>query len=304
MASQSYLGQPRFTLLQALEEVDKCASLTPKARGALKELGHTIGGLRAIVEDTSVSGLIDSLLRRIDYLKFLDDGSLQGESRQENVKELLSVAQEYEAVGLDGFLEEVSLISDLDSADFDGNAVTLMTLHAAKGLEFPVVFMPGLEETMFPHSRALYDQSEMEEERRLCYVGMTRAREELYMLFASSRMLYGGVQHNPPSRFLSEIDGAFMKEQSDSGSLSFGYDSDTNWSMQPSPGLLSGYQQPAASDEPRYVPELNEGDSVKHKVFGIGTIVELEGDVATIFFKGKGAKKLNISFAPLEKVET
>jgi DNA helicase-2/ATP-dependent DNA helicase PcrA len=95
-----------------------------------------------------------------------------------------------------------------------------------------------------------------------------------------------------------------MKEQSDSGSLSFGYDSDTNWSMQPSPGLLSGYQQPAASDEPRYVPELNEGDSVKHKVFGIGTIVELEGDVATIFFKGKGAKKLNISFAPLEKVET
>jgi DNA helicase-2/ATP-dependent DNA helicase PcrA len=290
--------QARFTLLQALEDADKCPSITPKARKALSELGHTLGGLRAIINETSVAGLIDSLLRHIDYLKFLDDGSLQGESRQENVKELLSVAQEYEAVGLDGFLEEVSLVSDLDSADFDGNAVTLMTLHAAKGLEFPVVFMPGLEETMFPHSRALYDQSEMEEERRLCYVGMTRAREELYMLFASSRMLYGGVQHNPPSRFLSEIDGNF---QSDAGSLSFGYDNDTNWSMQPSPGLLKSYEKPAVSNEPRYVPDLNEGDSVRHKVFGVGTIVELEGDVATIFFKGKGAKKLNIAFAPLEK---
>jgi DNA helicase-2/ATP-dependent DNA helicase PcrA len=293
-------GQPRFTLLKALEDADKCASITPKARKALSELGHTLASLRAIIDDTSVAGLIDSLLRRINYLKFLDDGTPQGESRQENVKELLSVAQEYETVGLDGFLEEVSLVSDLDSADFDGNAVTLMTLHAAKGLEFPVVFMPGLEETIFPHSRALYDQSEMEEERRLCYVGMTRAREELYMLFASSRMLYGGVQHNPPSRFLSEIDGNFV---TDTGSTSFGFDSDTDWSMQPSPGLLKGYQEPVISNEPRYVPDLNEGDSVRHKVFGIGTIVELEGDVATIFFKGKGAKKLNISFAPLDKVE-
>src|SRR6185503_2908682 len=127
-----------------------------------------------------------------------------------------------EAVGLDGFLEEVSLVSDLDSADFDGNAVTLMTLHAAKGLEFPVVFMPGLEETLFPHSRALYDQSEMEEERRLCYVGMTRAREELYMTYASSRMLYGGVQHNPPSRFLSEINAQFQAAGSSSLPLGHG----------------------------------------------------------------------------------
>src|SRR6202012_4976456 len=128
--------------------------------------------------------------------------------RQENVKELLSVAQEYQDAGLAGFLEEVALVSDLDGTNFDGDAVTLMTLHAAKGLEFPIVFMAGLEETIFPHSRALYDQSEMEEERRLCYVGMTRAREELYMMYATSRLLYGGVQHNPPSRFLSEIDDA------------------------------------------------------------------------------------------------
>src|SRR5207253_10736494 len=125
------------------------------------------------------------------------------------VKELLSVAQEYSDEGLEGFLEEVALVSELDSTDFKGDAVTLMTLHSAKGLEFPVVFMIGLEESIFPHSRALYDQAEMEEERRLCYVGMTRARQELYMICASSRLLYGGIQHNPPSRFLSEIDAEF-----------------------------------------------------------------------------------------------
>ena len=196
-----------LSLLQALQQADSCDELTPKARKALSELGDILASLRTVSEDASVAGLIDSLLRRIDYLAYLGDGTPQGEARQENVKELLSVAQEYQEEGLAGFLEEVALVSDLDSANFDGDAVTLMTLHAAKGLEFPVVFMTGLEESIFPHSRALYDQSEMEEERRLCYVGMTRARRELYMVHASSRMLYGGVQHNPPSRFLSEIDG-------------------------------------------------------------------------------------------------
>jgi DNA helicase-2/ATP-dependent DNA helicase PcrA len=282
-------------LLTALLQVDTCPTLTPKARKALGDLGNILSSLRAIIEETTVAGLIDALLRRIDYLHYLDDKTPQGESRQENVKELLSVAQEYEAVGLDGFLEEVALVSDLDNANFDGNAVTLMTLHAAKGLEFPVVFMPGMEESLFPHSRALYDQSEMEEERRLCYVGMTRAKEELYMLYATSRMLYGGVQHNPPSRFLAEIDGDF---QTDSGSQIY----ESEYSNQPSPGIFNSYQAPAPSDEPRYVPELNEGDGVKHQVFGLGTVVELDGDMATIYFKGKGPKKLNIAFAPLEKL--
>jgi DNA helicase-2/ATP-dependent DNA helicase PcrA len=287
--------QSGMNLFDALTQVDTVTTLTPKARKALGDLGNILSSLRAIIEETTVAGLIDALLRRIDYLHYLDDKTPQGESRQENVKELLSVAQEYEAVGLDGFLEEVSLVSDLDSADFDGNAVTLMTLHAAKGLEFPVVFMPGMEESLFPHSRALYDQSEMEEERRLCYVGMTRAREELYMLYATSRMLYGTVQHNPPSRFLAEIDGDF---QTDSGSSVY----ESEYSNQPSPGIFNSYQDPAPSNEPRYVPELNEGDGVRHQVFGLGTVVELDGDMATIYFKGKGPKKLNIAFAPLEKV--
>jgi DNA helicase-2/ATP-dependent DNA helicase PcrA len=275
------------SLLQSLQQADSCPDITPKARQAFSELGDILAGLREIVEEATVGGLIDSLLRRIDYLHWLDDGSAQGEARQENVKELLSVAQEYQDAGLDGFLEEVALVSDLDSADFAGDAVTLMTLHAAKGLEFPVVFMTGLEESIFPHSRALYDQSEMEEERRLCYVGMTRARQELYMCYASSRMLYGGVQHNPPSRFLSEIDGEF---QASGGFDAYG-------GSQPFSDA-----SPAQSDEPRYVPDLNEGDDVRHQVFGQGTVMEIDGDTAVIYFKGKGTRKLNISFAPLEKL--
>lgn len=280
-------NQPAYTLIQALQQADNCPGITPKARNALSELGDILVNLQRVAEEATVAGLIDSLLRRIDYLKYLDDGTPQGEARQENVKELLSVAQEYQDAGLSGFLEEVALVSDLDGANFGNDAVTLMTLHAAKGLEFPVVFMSGLEESIFPHSRALYDQSEMEEERRLCYVGMTRAREELYMMYATSRMLYGGVQHNPPSRFLSEIDGEFQATSNEYG---------------PEPGLLGIPTQVIDPNEVRYVPDLSEGDNVKHQVFGMGTVMELDGDTAVIYFKGKGARKLNISFAPLQKL--
>ncbi|MBC7707753.1 UvrD-helicase domain-containing protein, partial [Polaromonas sp.] len=288
-----------LTLFEALQQAAQCPGITAKARNALSELGDILASLRLLMEETTVAGLIDSLLRRINYLPYLSDGSPQGEARQENVKELLSVAQEYQDVGLDGFLEEVALVSDLDSANFDGDAVTLMTLHAAKGLEFPVVFMSGLEESIFPHSRALYDPSEMEEERRLCYVGMTRARQELYMLYASSRLLYGGVQHNPPSRFLSEIDSEFTANVTDSSfanAYGGGGQNDYENEWQPSEAKA------VISDEPRYVPDLNEGDGVKHQIFGIGTIMEMDGDTAVVYFKGKGTRKLNISFAPLEKL--
>ena len=292
--------QHGFTLTQALDGAAGCDTITGKARAALGELGALLQDLRSVAETATVSALIDSLLRRIDYLRYLDDGTPQGEARQENVKELLSVAREYQAMGLEGFLEEVALVSDVDSADFGSDAVILMTLHAAKGLEFPVVFMVGMEESIFPHSRALYDQNEMEEERRLCYVGMTRARQELYMTYATSRLLYGGVQHNLPSRFLSEIDAGFQ-----AGAGSPGYEPmyEGTWSPAASfgGGATSLHSAPV-STEPRYVPEVNEGDGVRHSVFGVGTIVEKDGDMVTVYFKGKGAKKLNISFAPLEKL--
>jgi DNA helicase-2/ATP-dependent DNA helicase PcrA len=278
-----------LTLLQAITEVQRCPDLTPKARKALDEVGDILASLRVVMADATVAGLVDSLLRRIDYTHYLDDGTPQGEARVENVKELLSVAQEYQELGLDGFLEEVSLVSDLDSANFDGDAMTLMTLHAAKGLEFPVVFMAGLEETIFPHSRALYDQAEMEEERRLCYVGMTRAREELYMIYATSRLLYGGQQHNPPSRFLSEIDAEFQASDP--------YADDSSYKFGAQNASFDEYNQ-----DTQYIPELNEGDSVRHQTFGTGTVLEIDGDTVTVYFRGKGARKLNVAFAPLEKL--
>jgi DNA helicase II / ATP-dependent DNA helicase PcrA len=154
-----------------------------------------------------------------------------------------------------------------------------MTLHSAKGLEFPVVFMAGLEEGILPHSRSLYEPAEMEEERRLAYVGMTRAQRELYLIYATGRTLYGSRLSNPPSRFLSDIEGQAATSEA------LDYD----------------YNQPVL-EEPRYVPELEEGDGVQHQLFGLGTVMELDGETATIYFKGKGAKKLNIAFAPLKKV--
>ncbi len=272
-----------LSLAEALARVSECTDITPKARQAVGDFSAIMDNLRAIMDDTSVSGLIDSLIRRLDYMNYLDDHTPQGEARQENVRELLSVAKQYEEFGLEGFLEEISLVSDAGNSTDNGQALTLMTLHSAKGLEFPVVFLPGMEETILPHSRALYDQSEMEEERRLCYVGMTRAREELYLICSSSRMLYGGVQHNAPSRFLSGIEGSV----------------ETGILPDAAPAFSDNGR---VSDEPRYVPVINEGDHVIHSLFGEGTVVEMEGENAVIYFKGKGPKKLNIAFAPLQKL--
>lgn len=266
----------------ALNNAGECPGLPPKARAGLAELADILESFREQAGEMTLPGLIDGLLRRLDYLNYLDDGTVQGQSRQENVRELISVANEYQDIGLEGFLEEIALVSDIDSTDFGSDAVTLMTIHAAKGLEFPVVYMTGMEETVFPHSRALYDQGEMEEERRLCYVGMTRAKEELYLVSAASRMLYGGVQHNPPSRFLADITAQLLTAN---------------------PHLNLEQSGPAAADgEPRYVVELSEGDRVRHKLFGEGIVMEIDGTTALVHFSQAGIKQLNVEFAPIEKL--
>ncbi len=271
-----------YSLSQGLALAGDCADLMPKARSGLVELADVVTSFREQMDEQVPSVLIDSLVRRLDYLGFLRDGTPQGDARVENVRELLSVAGQYQDVGLDDFLEEVSLITDLERANQEPDSIVLMTLHSAKGLEFPVVFITGLEESIMPHSRALYDANEMEEERRLMYVGMTRAREELFLSYATERTLFGGRTSNPPSRFLSDIKQIAGVQPMDYTPLNFA--------------------ATPASDEPRYVPELEEGDGVRHQVFGVGTVLELAGDTATIYFKGKGTKRLNIAFAPLEKL--
>ncbi|MDQ5958440.1 MAG: ATP-dependent helicase UvrD/PcrA, partial [Patescibacteria group bacterium] len=275
-----------LTLQDALERIYE-APITPRAQKTIADFAEMITKLRAQSQTLPVATLLEQLIKITDYFKYLDDGTIQSESRVENVKELLSVAKAYSDVGLDSFLEEVALVSDIDSLDQNADAVTLMTLHAAKGLEFPVVFMSGMEESIFPHSRASFDQSEMEEERRLCYVGMTRAKEELYLTHADSRVLFGAIQHNPPSRFISEVDSEQLHLASnlpgvDDGSMRLGGSVNVN--------------------EPHYVVELESGDQVRHQLFGQGTVVEVAGDVAAVYFKGRGVKRLNTSFAPLEKL--
>jgi DNA helicase-2/ATP-dependent DNA helicase PcrA len=270
----------RLTLSQALARVAECPVLTPKATKSLHQFGVMMSDLNQAATRLPVVDFIESVIKRTGYDDFINDGSLQGESRLENIRELVSVAQEYRDADLTLFLEEVALLSDVDSYDQTADAVTLMTLHAAKGLEFPVVMIAGMEEGLFPHSRALFDAEEMEEERRLCYVGMTRAQRELYLLYASRRLLYGNVQHNPPSRFLSDI------EESDV-------------SYEPIGGSAAWRNEPTFIPEPTVSVEV--GERVQHPVFGVGVVHSVDGDMATIVFK-RGAKTLNLAFAPLEKL--
>ena len=269
-----------MSIIAALEAADLCNVVTPKARKALSELGDMLARLHEHIEEMELSELIDTVIKRTNYLNYLDDGTPQAEDRQANVRELVSDAQERVGLDLGGYLEEVALISDLDTVERGDQAVTLMTLHAAKGLEFPVVFMIGMEESIFPHSRALYDASEMEEERRLCYVGMTRAREELYLITSSSRLIFGQRMYNPPSRFLGEIEATEVAP-----AMTFG-------------AAQSGEPEVIMDDE----MELEIGDKVRHELFGTGQVVGVDGMTVSIAFQGKGIKKLNAAFAPLKRL--
>ncbi len=266
-------------LSEALGRLEDCNDITTKAKSGLGDLRNLLNDFRAQSETLPVAEIINGLTKRLDYFSHLSDGTVQGETRIENVRELLTVAKGYADLGVSGFLEEVALVSDVDSGgNKSGKSVSLMTLHTAKGLEFPVVFLVGMEEGVFPHSRALFDQSEMEEERRLAYVGMTRAKEELILTYATSRALYGSLQHNMPSQFLADVEATATVAPSFEAHI---------------------FDQ----SEPHYAPDLNEGDSVRHNVFGIGAVLEVQGDVVTINFKEKGVKKLNVGFAPIVKLD-
>ena len=219
-----------------------------------------------------------------------------GETKLKNIGELINMAKDFADLG--SFLEEVGLISGADKAD-DGSSVSLMTVHAAKGLEFPVVFMVGMEDGIFPSSRSEIELDKSEEERRLCYVGMTRAKEELTLTFADSRMLHGEVRHSLPSRFLSDIDEEFKAIKLDPVRSYVGGDNN-NW-------LKNRLDNKAnRDDEPRFVPDDEEGlnvdDVVQHQLFGRGKVKSIMGTVIEVDFDDGRRRKLNVAFAPLQKL--
>ena len=205
---ENFARKGNLTVKEAIKRAEEIG-IQNKAQAALTDFSQFTEELAAVSQILGVPELIEKILRSSGYLEYLDDGTLEGEGRVENLREFISVAREFaqsdESLNLESFLEQVSLISDLDNYSEGVSAVTLMTMHSAKGLEFPIVFVVGMEEGIFPHSRSLLEQEEMEEERRLCYVAMTRARKRLYLAYASSRLLYGNITSNPPSRFIYDI---------------------------------------------------------------------------------------------------
>ena len=255
--------------------------------------------------------------------RFKEERSDEAQDRLDNLQELITALEEFERssqeTNLSAFLEQVSLVSDLEQGEKGAPSVTLMTLHAAKGLEFPVVFMVGMEERLFPHVRSLDDPPQMEEERRLCYVGMTRARERLFLTNARRRRIFGQDQFNTPSRFLAEIPGDLLdREEEFQPAFGFGgYRSEERdgWHADPEPAghnLASVFSAEASTDsnEVEIVPDDTAdvfiGMRVRHGKFGVGTVRKIEGtgdqQKVIVWFNSVGPKKLLVRFAGLDGV--
>jgi DNA helicase-2/ATP-dependent DNA helicase PcrA len=274
--------------------------------------------IRATMEgrtDMKLTELLDLLTKESGYFDSLADGTSEGEVREENVRELLSVAQKFNDTGLnqalERFLEEVALSSDTDEINRESEAVHVMTVHSAKGLEFPVVFMLGLEEGVFPHSRSALSPTEMEEERRLMYVGLTRAKERVCLLYTEQRTIFGATQVNPPSRFISEIPNHLIdeKELKRSGMMGKRHFRKTFHSFPVASKKVGSLKEALKISEgntetmtPLAPGDVRPGDMVEHPQFGGGLIVSIAGTLATIAFKRAGVKKMMLGVAPLKKL--
>lgn len=293
---QEFAFKNNISFFESMARAQEIDELRGGKTEALLALFKTIRELQSVNREFPASGLIKHVIDATGYKKFLDDGSVEGEARLENVYELINVASKYDnlepAMSLNIFLEEISLIADIDTLDNQDNAVTLMTIHSAKGLEFSNVFLVGLEEGIMPHSRSLLERDELEEERRLMYVAITRAKDKLYLLRAKSRTVYGETQSNPVSQFLADIPQELLEM-------------DTRTQRPISVREISYTPIPVEEYPEEQTLELHDGDRVYHNSFGEGVVVALTGGVVTVSFKDirVGVKKLALSIAPLKKIE-
>jgi DNA helicase II / ATP-dependent DNA helicase PcrA len=306
-----------ISINQGLDSVE-LMGLSPKITKAVAEFRDLVRGYTQMQEYLSVTELVEEVLDKTGYRDMLKaENTIESQSRLENIEEFLSVTKNFEEASEDkslvGFLTDLALVADIDKLDDDGgqaDAVVLMTLHSAKGLEFPIVFLIGLEEGVFPHSRSLMEEVEMEEERRLMYVGVTRAEQQLFITNAQMRTLYGRTNMNAPSRFIKEIPVELL-EGMDLVKPKSRLASSTSGST------LQSQKQPFASRRPSLRPTVKAtggedegwkvGDKAQHGKWGIGTVVSVKGEgegmeLDIAFPSPTGIKRLLAKFAPITKV--
>jgi len=302
---QSWAKAHDASLFEALKQVghnpiasEAKQSLPSRIVQALAGFDAVMAELIAQSHELSLSGLLDKIWEHTRYKEYIL-AKEDGEDRWENIMELKSVASEYDELdpeeALAAFLEKVSLVSDIDELDEKADAVTLITLHQAKGLEFPAVFIVGLEEGILPHRKSFDDPAEMEEERRLCYVGITRAKKRLFLLRSYRRSLFGGSTANPPSRFLQDIAPHLISPRG-------------LWEESPTPVASPDFNRDSQpSPRPIDTLALKVGDHVRHSKFGPGIVMNClptrDDQELTVAFQEAGVKKLLASLAPLEKIE-
>ena len=354
---EEYARAYNMSIYEALREKEFLATFGPKLRGSVEAFTDMISDLRNEQENLTITDLYDNVLNRSGYLKALEDaGTVEAESRIENIMEFKSVIAEFEKGLEDGsamavreemradrlalrgedieaeeqsdlsaFLEQITLMADIDNHDEDEDAVVLMTLHSAKGLEFPVVFMPGMENGMFPGLGAFDEEHGMEEERRLCYVGITRAMKKLYLTGAQVRTVYGRTDFQMESQFLNEMDKDCMDgdtlvndkvktgsglrgEGSYLGDYCFGgraYGTADGYAGEPAPkpfdSLSAARRQ--TSNKAKIHQEFENGDIVRHPKFGEGMVIEQDDKTMTVMFDDFGQKKLGKGYVKMEKVD-
>jgi DNA helicase-2/ATP-dependent DNA helicase PcrA len=298
-----------WPLYEVIKNLDEMVGLSAGVMGKLKDFAEMMNRFAELKEEASVSRLIESVIDESGYMDMLESGKMQNaQSRAENLKELVSAAVEFEKNSMDNdltsFLENVSLYAETDNIEESGGEVLLMTIHNAKGLEFPVVFLPGMEEGIFPHERSKDNDVELQEERRLCYVGITRACDKLYMTHAKYRTVYGRLKYNMKSRFLDEIPPHLvnineMEKEAVQTKPKRGAQNQT-FSMNSQMGRFIKTGHPSKATVSSKPDEAKAGDKISHKIWGEGTVININGDIATVAFPQMGIKKIALSMAPIK----